>query len=61
MIGVPTLVLRGAESDLLRHEDALAMTTRGPCARLVELSGIGHAPALMAADQIALIRDFLAL
>jgi pimeloyl-ACP methyl ester carboxylesterase len=60
-IKVPTLILRGAESDLLRHEDALAMTVRGPRARLVELSGIGHAPALMAADQIALISDFLAL
>jgi pimeloyl-ACP methyl ester carboxylesterase len=58
-IKVPTLVLRGAESDLLRHEDALAMTERGPRARLVELPGIGHAPALMAPDQIALVRDFL--
>jgi pimeloyl-ACP methyl ester carboxylesterase len=58
-IKVPTLVLRGAESDLLRHEDALAMTERGPHARLVELPGIGHAPALMAPDQIALVRDFL--
>lgn len=56
---VPTLVLRGAESDLLRHEDAIAMTARGPRARLVELPGIGHAPALMAPDQIALVRDFL--
>jgi pimeloyl-ACP methyl ester carboxylesterase len=55
----PTLVLRGAESDLLRHEDAMAMRERGPRARVVELPGIGHAPALMAADQIALVRDFL--
>lgn len=58
-IKAPTLVLRGADSDLLRHEDALAMTERGPRARLVELPGIGHAPALMAPDQIALVRDFL--
>jgi pimeloyl-ACP methyl ester carboxylesterase len=35
------------------------MTERGPRARLVELPGIGHAPALMAPDQIALVRDFL--
>jgi pimeloyl-ACP methyl ester carboxylesterase len=35
------------------------MTRRGPKARLVEFPGIGHAPALMAADQIAVIRDFL--
>jgi pimeloyl-ACP methyl ester carboxylesterase len=57
-ITVPTLVLRGAESDLLRREDAVAMTQRGPKARLVEIPGVGHAPALMAPDQIALIRDF---
>jgi pimeloyl-ACP methyl ester carboxylesterase len=57
-IKVPTLLVRGADSDILRHEDAVAMTQRGPRARLVELPGIGHAPALMAADQIALVRDF---
>jgi pimeloyl-ACP methyl ester carboxylesterase len=59
-IKAPTLVLRGAESDLLRSADATAMATRGPRARLVEFPGIGHAPALMAADQIAAIEDFLA-
>jgi pimeloyl-ACP methyl ester carboxylesterase len=58
-ITCPTLALRGAESDLLRREDAAAMAERGPRARIVELPGIGHAPALMAADQIATIRDFL--
>jgi pimeloyl-ACP methyl ester carboxylesterase len=58
-IKAPTLVLRGAESDILRHADALLMTQRGPRARLVELAGIGHAPALLAADQIALVRDFI--
>ena len=58
-IRCPTLVLRGAQSDLLRVEDAQAMTRRGPKAGLVEFSGVGHAPALMAADQIAAIRDFL--
>jgi pimeloyl-ACP methyl ester carboxylesterase len=58
-ITAPTLLIRGAESDVLRHDDAVAMTQRGPRARLVELPGIGHAPALMAADQIALVRDFL--
>src|SRR5258707_1175982 len=55
----PTLVLRGAESDLLRRADAEAMTGRGPRARVVEFAGIGHAPALMAADQIAAVSDFL--
>jgi pimeloyl-ACP methyl ester carboxylesterase len=55
----PTLVLRGAESDLLRASDAQAMTARGPRAALVEFPGVGHAPALMAADQIAAVRGFL--
>jgi pimeloyl-ACP methyl ester carboxylesterase len=59
-ITCPTLVLRGAESDLLKAADAKAMTERGPRARLVEFPGIGHAPALMAEDQIATIVDFLA-
>jgi pimeloyl-ACP methyl ester carboxylesterase len=35
------------------------MTRRGPGARLATFAGVGHAPALMAPDQIAPIRDFL--
>ena len=59
LIRCPTLVLRGETSDLLRQEDAQAMTQRGPKAELVEIPGCGHAPALMAADQIAIARDWL--
>jgi pimeloyl-ACP methyl ester carboxylesterase len=55
----PTLLLRGAESDLLTRETAQAMTERGPRARLVEFAGVGHAPTLMAADQIDAVRRFL--
>jgi pimeloyl-ACP methyl ester carboxylesterase len=55
----PTLLLRGAESDLLGTETAQAMTQRGPKARLVEFAGVGHAPTLVAADQIAAVREFL--
>ena len=58
-ITCPTLLLRGAESDLLLKDNALAMTQRGPRARLVEFSGVGHVPTLMAADQIKAVRDFL--
>jgi pimeloyl-ACP methyl ester carboxylesterase len=58
-IACPTLVLRGANSDLLRRPDALAMTQRGPRAKLVEFPGVGHAPALMAPDQIEAVRGFL--
>lgn len=54
-----TLLLRGAESDLLSHDTALAMTTRGPRARLVEFAGVGHAPTLIAADQLDCVTGFL--
>jgi len=55
----PTLLLRGAESDLLSRETAKAMTERGPRARCVEFEGIGHAPMLGTPQQIAVVRDFL--
>lgn len=60
-LACPTLVLRGADSDLLSHDTAQAMTQRGPKARLVELAGVGHAPTLVADDQVALVREFLGL
>jgi len=58
-IRCPTLLLRGAQSDLLLKDTAVEMTRRGPRARLVEFEGVGHAPMLMAADQIAAVRHFL--
>jgi pimeloyl-ACP methyl ester carboxylesterase len=53
------LLLRGKNSDLLDVETALSMTQRGPKARLVEFEGVGHAPTLMAANQVDTIKDFL--
>ena len=58
-IGCPTLLVRGTESDLLTRETADEMGRRGPRARLVEVPGVGHAPTLMDAGQIAPVRDFL--
>lgn len=58
-IAAPTLLLRGAESDLLSHETAVAMTRRGPRARLVEFPGVGHAPTLVATDQVDAVKAFL--
>jgi len=58
-IACPTLLLRGAQSDLLLAQTAQEMTQRGPRPRLVEFEGIGHAPMLMADDQIAVVREFL--
>lgn len=58
-IRCPTLVLRGELSDLLSRETTAAMARRGPKAKVVEIPGVGHAPTLMLADQIAVVRDFL--
>lgn len=58
-ITCPTLLLRGADSDLLLKDTALAMTQRGPTARLVEFAGVGHAPMLMTDDQIKVVQTFL--
>lgn len=55
----PTLLLRGADSDLLSAATAQAMTQRGPKARLHEFAGVGHAPTLVADDQIQVVQDFL--
>lgn len=58
-IRCPTLVLRGEQSDLLSRETTGAMARRGPRAQVIEIRGVGHAPTLMHAEQIALVRDFL--
>jgi pimeloyl-ACP methyl ester carboxylesterase len=58
-IACPTLVLRGTQSDLLSPETAQEMTRRGPRARLHEFGSVGHAPALMSADQVEVVRSFL--
>lgn len=59
-IPCPTLIIRGAQSDLLSAEVAHQMQHSGPHAKLVELEGIGHAPALMSDEQIQIVADFLA-
>lgn len=56
---VPTLLLRGENSDLVFADVAAEMTRRGPRARRVEIPGCGHAPALNVAAQIEIVRDFL--
>jgi pimeloyl-ACP methyl ester carboxylesterase len=58
-IACPTLLVRGAYSDVLLKDTATAMTRRGPRPRLVEFDGVGHAPMLMAEEQIQVVRNFL--
>ena len=55
----PTLLLRGAESDLLASDTAREMGQRGPRARLVEFAGVGHAPMLVQPEQTQAVREFL--
>ena len=54
-----TLVLRGADFDLLSAATARAMQARGPRPRVLEFAGVGHAPTLVADDQVAAVCDFL--
>ena len=58
-IRCPTLVLRGADSDVLAATTAEAMAARGPRARFHSFAGVGHAPTLVAAAQVAVVREFL--
>ncbi|HWA39075.1 MAG TPA: alpha/beta hydrolase [Burkholderiales bacterium] len=58
-IRCPTLVVRGAQSDLLSRETAQRMAARGPRAKLVEIPDVGHAPTFMEEGQISVVRDFL--
>jgi len=58
-IRCPTLVLRGAESDVLSHDTLEQMRASRPGVEVLEWPGVGHAPALMSYDQIAAVKAFL--
>lgn len=58
-IQAQVLLTRGAQSDLLTRPVAQAMTQRGPRAKLVEFDGVGHAPTLVAADQLDAVCQWL--
>jgi pimeloyl-ACP methyl ester carboxylesterase len=58
-ISCPTLLVRGAESDLLTAATARKMLERGPRPQLVEIAGVGHAPTFLDPAQIAIARRFL--
>lgn len=57
-IDCPVLVLRGARSDMLQPDTVDRMRSKRNV-RAVEFAEVGHAPALMNAEQIAAVRDFL--
>ncbi len=58
-IQCPTLLLRGAQSDLLSSATAAEMRSRGPEPEFVEVPGVGHAPMLLSEEQIAPVEAFL--
>ncbi|TGV07203.1 alpha/beta hydrolase, partial [Alcaligenaceae bacterium 429] len=45
--------------DLLGASTVQEMVTRHPAAHSVEVAGVGHAPTLRHADQIAIVEQFL--
>jgi len=54
-----TLLVRGADSDLLSRATAQAMAEFGPRPHCVEFAGVGHAPTFVAPGQVELLRRFL--
>jgi pimeloyl-ACP methyl ester carboxylesterase len=58
-IRAPTLVLRGAESDLLSAATAAEMGRRGPKPEVIEFPGVGHAPMLLSTEQIEPVARFI--
>jgi pimeloyl-ACP methyl ester carboxylesterase len=55
----PTLVLRGADSEVLLKRTLDEMRERKPDVEIAEFAGVGHAPALMSEDQIRVVKEFL--
>jgi len=58
-IRAETLLIRGASSDVLSTQTTQSMMERGPKPRPVEFAGVGHAPTLIAPDQVDAVADFL--
>jgi pimeloyl-ACP methyl ester carboxylesterase len=60
---IPVMCLRGAQSDLVLPDATAEMLTRGPglmgLARVVEIEGCGHAPALNVPEQLDLVTAFI--
>ncbi|MBG9387470.1 alpha/beta fold hydrolase [Caenimonas aquaedulcis] len=62
-IDIPVLCLRGEDSDLVLRDATEEMMRRGPgskgLARVVEIAGCGHAPALNVPEQLDLVTAFI--
>ncbi|RZT42422.1 alpha/beta fold hydrolase [Cupriavidus agavae] len=54
----PTLVVRGAQSDLLLRETAADMVARGKQVTTIDIPDVGHAPTFVDAAQVDIARRF---
>jgi cobalt-zinc-cadmium efflux system protein len=57
-IHIPILIVRGGNSDLLSAATVAEMCKSNPYARSIEIPNVGHAPAFVKAEQIALAKEF---
>ena len=61
LIQCQTLLIHGAESELLSLSAVREMQQRGPRAQVASVQGVGHAPTLTHEDQIDIVLQFLGL
>jgi cobalt-zinc-cadmium efflux system protein len=57
-IKIPMLIVRGGVSDLLSAATVAEMCKVNPYARSIEIPNVGHAPAFVKQEQIALAKEF---
>ena len=57
---VPTLLIRGAQSDIISAEIAERMRRRAPSLQIAVVPGVGHAPMLDEPEALAAVQSFLA-
>ena len=57
-IHIPMLIVRGSESDLLSSQTVAEMCKVNPYIRSIEIPGVGHAPAFVKSEQVALAKEF---
>ena len=57
-IHIPMLIVRGGDSDLLSAATVTEMCRVNPHARSIEIPNVGHAPAFVKPEQIALAKEF---
>lgn len=58
-VACPILIVRGEQSDLLTRATVEEMLARNPRAQAHEVAGVGHAPTLMADEQVEPVAAFL--